>query len=390
MNWDIIFNAIVIWAVLFFIIYWIYYVLRLAIRLFSKEKKEFKQQNNQPSQAVEPTTINGDFIGFDVETANENRESICAIGIVHYKSGEIIYENKWLVKPEPLIFSERNTAIHGIKKEDVENAKTFPEIWEEIKHFFNAKNIIVCHNASFDIDCLCKLLIKYNLKDIVFFVYVCTYKLSKMYVDSLSYALNAVCEKLNIDLEHHDPVSDAKASLNIFLQIAPKKLVKNGILNITNDFSGNSETMFMTMNLKTNSNSFNLGYSSWQSKERKELTARNLPITISIGLTKSKYYDDAINLMQKQTSYKKTGEGKNIIHSADFQSNDEKKWREIFKYTQNWKSRKITIEGKEYKSSDISSAFYLMTLVESERNMTYNHEISEGRITELIQLFEQH
>jgi DNA polymerase-3 subunit epsilon len=45
---------------------------------------------------------------------------------------------------------------------DVENEREFNEIWSEIKHYFENKNI-VAHNTSTDISVLEKTLKYYNL-----------------------------------------------------------------------------------------------------------------------------------------------------------------------------------------------------------------------------------
>ena len=55
------------------------------------------------------------FNSIDVETANADRASICQIGIVHIRDGEI--EDRWqtLVNPEDW-FDPWNISIHGIEE----------------------------------------------------------------------------------------------------------------------------------------------------------------------------------------------------------------------------------------------------------------------------------
>ena len=57
------------------------------------------------------------FNSIDVETANADRASICQIGMVHVRDGQI--EDRWqaLVNPEDW-FDPWNTSIHGISETD--------------------------------------------------------------------------------------------------------------------------------------------------------------------------------------------------------------------------------------------------------------------------------
>ena len=55
---------------------------------------------------------------FDVETANSQRDSICAIGIIRYENGNVVYEKEILINPE-VEFNYFNTRIHGITERDV-------------------------------------------------------------------------------------------------------------------------------------------------------------------------------------------------------------------------------------------------------------------------------
>ena len=70
------------------------------------------------------------FNSIDVETANADRASICRIGMVHVRDGQI--EDRWqtLVNPEDW-FDPWNTSIHGISETDVRNSLTLPEVRDD-------------------------------------------------------------------------------------------------------------------------------------------------------------------------------------------------------------------------------------------------------------------
>lgn len=51
------------------------------------------------------------FVAFDVETANENRSSICQIGLAFFENGQLVETWESLVNPKTY-FADMNIAIH--------------------------------------------------------------------------------------------------------------------------------------------------------------------------------------------------------------------------------------------------------------------------------------
>lgn len=155
---------------------------------------------------------------FDVETANERRDSICAMGIIRYQNGEIVYEKEILINPETE-FHYFNIKVHGITEADVANAPTFPEIWDEIKGYFD-QTILVAHNAkSMDLCALYRTLERYGLPE-VRNEYICTMELAKMIFkgkDAVSsYRLDVLANLYDIKLlNHHNALDDARACFEI-------------------------------------------------------------------------------------------------------------------------------------------------------------------------------
>ena len=103
------------------------------------------------------------FIAIDFETANEKRNSPCSIGIVVVKNGEVTERIHHLIKPKEMRFMPINIGIHGIRPKMVENELEFDKIWEKIKHYFD-NNLIIAHNAAFDISVLRNTLALYNIE----------------------------------------------------------------------------------------------------------------------------------------------------------------------------------------------------------------------------------
>ena len=58
------------------------------------------------------------FAAIDFETANNERTSICSVGVVIVRNGEIADRFYSLVHPEPDYYLYWNTRIHGLTQED--------------------------------------------------------------------------------------------------------------------------------------------------------------------------------------------------------------------------------------------------------------------------------
>ena len=93
------------------------------------------------------------FAAIDFETANQYPTSVCSVGVVVVRDGEITDKFYSLIRPEPEFYSYWNTRVHGIQKEDTLNAPVFPQVWEQIIPFIEGLPLIA-HNKSFDEKCL--------------------------------------------------------------------------------------------------------------------------------------------------------------------------------------------------------------------------------------------
>ena len=87
------------------------------------------------------------FTVIDVETANADRASICQIGIIHVREGNI--EDQWetLVNPEDW-FDPWNVSFHGIDEHMVRNSPTLPDLRGELRSRLRS-SVLVSH-GSFD------------------------------------------------------------------------------------------------------------------------------------------------------------------------------------------------------------------------------------------------
>lgn len=166
------------------------------------------------------------FVTIDFETANEKRNSACALGICVVENNKIIEQKYWLIKPEEMRFEKTNIWIHGIYPEDVENEKTFNELWDEIKPYLE-NNLVIAHNASFDMSVLRKTLESYNLSFPELY-YGCTLILSRNHYPALdNHKLNTVASSLGYDFNHHHAGEDAAACAQIMIDICKNQKIND-------------------------------------------------------------------------------------------------------------------------------------------------------------------
>ena len=94
-----------------------------------------------------------DFVAIDFETANNERSSVCSVGIIIVRNGEFVDSFYSLIQPEPNYYNYWCTQVHGLTKNDTENAPIFPEVWKQIES--KIKDLpLVAHNKAFDESCL--------------------------------------------------------------------------------------------------------------------------------------------------------------------------------------------------------------------------------------------
>ena len=74
-----------------------------------------------------------DFAAIDFETANCERSSVCSVGVVIVRNGEIVDRFYSLIKPEPEYYNYWCSQVHGLCAKDTEDAPVFPFVWEKVE-----------------------------------------------------------------------------------------------------------------------------------------------------------------------------------------------------------------------------------------------------------------
>ena len=159
------------------------------------------------------------FAAIDFETANWQQTSVCSVGVVVINQGEVEDQFYSLIHPAPNFYSRKNTAIHGLSREDTDDAPAFPTVWREIIPM--VKDIpLIAHNSVFDEGCLKAVHALYEMPYPGYRFY-CTYRLARKYFKGLeNYQLHTVSAFCGFDLlNHHNALADAEAAAAIMREI---------------------------------------------------------------------------------------------------------------------------------------------------------------------------
>lgn len=157
-------------------------------------------------------------VGLDFETANGHPASICAVGAALVEQDATLDTRSWLVQlPHEIAWmSPFCQQVHGISLADLAGAPVFPEIWPELERFLHAGDLVVAHNAAFDIRCLRGSLAYHGLKTRNF-PYADTLRLSRRILGKTlpNHRLNTVADAFGITFRHHDALEDAACCARI-------------------------------------------------------------------------------------------------------------------------------------------------------------------------------
>ena len=155
------------------------------------------------------------FVAIDFETASQEQNSACAIGLAAGRNGQIILAQSFLIRPPTSQFAL--TGVHGLRWEDVRDAPTFGELWPTLAVWINGVEFIAAHNASFDRSVLQACCSMYGIR-VPRLPFTCTVELARSQWGIYPTKLPDVCQRLGIPLRHHDPGSDAEACARIVLE----------------------------------------------------------------------------------------------------------------------------------------------------------------------------
>ena len=160
-----------------------------------------------------------DFAAIDFETANNERSSVCSVGIVIVRNGEIVDSFYSLIQPEPNYYNYWCSQVHGLCSQDTEEAPEFPKVWAQIEPMIEGLPF-VAHNKPFDEGCLKAVFRVYQMDypDYEFYDTLCVSR--RVFPDLENHQLQTVAAACGYELGNHNhALADAEARAAIALKI---------------------------------------------------------------------------------------------------------------------------------------------------------------------------
>ena len=173
------------------------------------------------------------FVAIDFETADRSADSACAVGLVRVENGVVAQKVVQLLRParfeggdlfNPIPPSFEFTYVHGIKPEQVVDAPSFGQAWPRLEKILDGAQFLAAHNAPFDAGVLAACCATARLRRPPH-RFIDTVRLARSTWSIYPTKLPNVCDRLKIELNHHEALSDALACAHIVIA-AEKQGVK--------------------------------------------------------------------------------------------------------------------------------------------------------------------
>lgn len=159
-----------------------------------------------------------DFAAIDFETANSERTSVCSVGVVIVRNGQVVDSFYSLIQPEPNYYTYWCTQVHGLTRQDTDTAPTFPTVWAQIEAKIEGLPL-VAHNKAFDESCL-KAVFRCYRMDYPAYTFFCTLIQSRKIWPQGRHTLDIIAGRCGYNLHrHHHALADAEACATIALKI---------------------------------------------------------------------------------------------------------------------------------------------------------------------------
>ena len=158
------------------------------------------------------------IVSIDFETANNSDASICAAGMAVFEDGALVESRLWLVRPPKGHgwFREDFIECHGLTWFDVQNASEFSVIAPEFLERLIRADLVIAHNAAFDVRKLHGALLHFGIECPAFDP-LCTLQMSRRAWPNLpDHCLGTVAAHIGHEFHHHNAQEDAEAAGRIY------------------------------------------------------------------------------------------------------------------------------------------------------------------------------
>lgn len=164
-----------------------------------------------------------DFVGIDLEWASDVPGNVCEIGVVVVKGGVEVAAHRSLVRP---ILEEWGTwqflnLPYGL--DDAMNGPEFPDVWHDLLPQIKSLPWVAHNAAAAEARMLGAALAHHGLAAPAPGVVWCSLDLAKsVWPEFSAHGLHRMAERLQFDLEHHNPESDARACARLVVEAASR------------------------------------------------------------------------------------------------------------------------------------------------------------------------
>lgn len=156
------------------------------------------------------------FVAIDVETANADMASICAVGAAVFEHGQLSSDWYSLVDPDDY-FDPVNVSIHGIDERMVLGAPAYKDVLVTIEQLLRDATVVT--HTHFDRVAMHQAAHRWAIEPPR-----CTWLDSarvarRTWVECArsGYGLAAVCSRIGYEFRHHNALEDAKAAGHVLL-----------------------------------------------------------------------------------------------------------------------------------------------------------------------------
>lgn len=159
------------------------------------------------------------IVSIDFETANYSRTSICAAGMAVFINGIMTETLYWLVRPHKGHgwFRDDFIECHHLNHLDVRGAPEFPGIAPELLERLTHSDLVITHNAEFDIGHLRGVLDHFGLAYPAL-KYLCTCRLARrVWPDLPDHRISTLAARIGHEFNHHQAKADAEAAGRVLL-----------------------------------------------------------------------------------------------------------------------------------------------------------------------------
>ncbi len=152
-----------------------------------------------------------EFAAIDFETANSERSSVCSVGVVVVRDGEIVDSFYSLIQPEPNYYHYWCSRVHGLCCDDTDCAPVFPKVWAKIEPMIKGLPL-VAHNKAFDESCLRAVFRTYQMDYPDYEFHDTLWASRRVFKNLPNHQLHTVAAAFGYDMKnHHHALADAEA-----------------------------------------------------------------------------------------------------------------------------------------------------------------------------------